>query len=87
MAKEQLRKRPFQVTKKEDIAPEQLERINTHFDERIRDLDLRTGEESTPQFEGVQITADWRMRISDSGDFVVEKLENNVWVEKLGVVP
>ncbi len=38
---EKLRKRPFKVVKQEDINPEQIERINQHYDDRILELDKR----------------------------------------------
>jgi len=38
---EKLRKRPFKVIKQEDISPEQLERIYSHYDDRILELDKR----------------------------------------------
>lgn len=41
MGTEKLRKRPFLVTKQEDINPEQLERIFKHVDDRILELDKR----------------------------------------------
>ncbi len=38
---EKLRKRPFKVHEQEDINPEQIERINQHYDDRILELDKR----------------------------------------------
>ena len=70
-----------------DLEAKNLERMLQDSDENFRKIRENLDTDKTPQFQGIQITADWRIRISDSGDFVVEKYENETWTEKLGVVP
>lgn len=37
----ELRKRPIRIDREEDIKPENLERLYTHYDERLSELDQR----------------------------------------------
>lgn len=41
MPSRSLKKRPVRLNRPEDMSIENLERINTHFDDRIRELDER----------------------------------------------
>jgi len=70
-----------------DLQAKNLERMVQDSDENFRKIRNKLDDDKSPQFQGVHITADWRIKISDNGDFVVEKLEDDEWVEKLGVTP
>jgi hypothetical protein len=79
--------RRIKLREDKDLKADNLERMIQDSDENFRKLREKLDDDKTPQFQGVQITADWRIRIDDGGNFVVEKLENEVWTEKLGVTP
>ena len=68
--------RRVKIRDDKDLNADNLERMIQDSDENFRKIKENLDSDKSPQFAGVNINTDWRIKISDAGDFVVEKKEN-----------
>lgn len=63
--------------------PEKVNTALSSIKDSIKNVDDRLSEDSTPEFQGINITKKWRIRMNpDDNSMAFEYFEEDRWVEK-----